>query len=281
MTTGDRLQGKIVITTGGTAGIGQASVDLFAREGATVVFTGRRRELGEAIEKEIGHGVEFVACDATDDVAVRGMIEGTAAKYGRIDALFNNASVPGPIGRIDDISMEQVDAQYRCVLRTVIVACQCAAPIMRRQRFGSIINNASVAAHRAGFASMIYGVFKAPVVHLTRALAVDLGEYAVRANSISPGPVATGMFGRLAEIEGDAAEQAADRVKEVLASATPIPRACLPEDVARVALFLASDDSSYVNGEDILVDGGLIQGRRQSDAMASAEEMVRMIRGKA
>lgn len=276
-----RLQGRVAIVTGGTVGIGRATVELFAQEGARVVFTGRRREVGEAVAAEIGRGAEFIACDATDDAAVRAMIEGTAGRHGRIDVLFNNASIPGPVGRIDEISIEEVDAQYRGVLRTVIFACRCVAPIMRRQRFGSIINNSSVAAHRAGFSSMIYGVFKAPVSHLTRALAVDLGEYGVRVNAISPGPVATGMYGRLAGLAGDAAEQAAERVLDTLARATPIPRACLPEDVARVALFLASDDASYVNGTDTLVDGGLIQGRRQSEAMAGAETLFRTIRGEA
>jgi len=134
--------------------------------------------------------------------------------------------------------------------------------VMRKQRSGSIINNGSVAASRAGYSSsMIYSAAKAAVVHLTRCVAMELGEQGVRVNSISPGGIATGIFGKALGLPLDKAEQTAEAVKQGLAAMQPIPRAGLPDDIANAAIFLASDESTFVNGLDLVVDGGLIGGR--------------------
>ena len=144
-----------------------------------------------------------------------------------------------------------------------------AAPGMRQRRAGSIINIGSVAAQRAGLsASIAYGVAKAGLVHLTRCVAMELGEDNIRSNSISPGSIATGIFAKTLGITGREADETAERVKDRLATLQAIPRAGLPDDIAHAAVFLASDEAGFVNGEDMVIDGGMIWGRRYSEANA-------------
>jgi len=137
-----------------------------------------------------------------------------------------------------------------------------AAPVMRSQGSGSIINNGSVAASRAGLSSsMCYSAAKAAVVHLTRCVAIKLGEDGVRVNAISPGGIATGIFGKAFGLPIEDAGQTAEQVKIALQGLQPIPRAGLPDDIANAAVFLASDESTFVNGHELIVDGGLVGGR--------------------
>lgn len=270
----DRLKGKVAIVTGATSGMGLRTAELYAAEGATVVLSGRRADLGEQAAARIGHGAEFVRCDVTDEADVRALIEGTAERHGRLDVLFNNAGGPAALGRVQDIDLADLDAAYNVLLRSVFACTGCAAPIMRTQRSGSIINNGSVAGYRAGFSSsMVYSLFKGAVVHFTKLAALELGEDFVRVNSISPGPIATDIFAKFAGMDDAASEGTAEKVKERLARATPIPRAGLVDDVAWAAVYLASDESSYINAQDILVDGGMIWGRRFSESDAGRQAM--------
>jgi NAD(P)-dependent dehydrogenase (short-subunit alcohol dehydrogenase family) len=141
-----------------------------------------------------------------------------------------------------------------------------AAPVMTAQKSGSIINNGSVAAHRAGFStSMIYSAAKAAVLHLTRCVAMQLGESGVRVNAISPGGIATGIFGKALGLPEAQAEASAAAMKARLAAAQPIPRAGITDDIAQCVIWLASDRATFVNGADIVVDGGVIGGRRYSE----------------
>ena len=139
---------------------------------------------------------------------------------------------------------------------------------MRAQNSGSIINVGSVAGHRAGYSSsMIYAVAKAAVIHMTRCAAMELGEDNVRVNSISPGGIATGIFAKGMGMEVEQAEATAEKVKTALAKLQAIPRSGVTDDIASAAVFLASDEAGFINGEDIVVDGGLIWGRRFSEVM--------------
>jgi len=145
----------------------------------------------------------------------------------------------------------------------VMLGMKHAAPLMKRQRAGSIINNGSVAAHLAGYSSsMVYSAAKAAVVHLTRCVAMELGEYGVRVNSVSPGAIATGILAKaLGMTDASKADAMAERIKPGYAAMQPIPRAGIADDIAQCACWLASDRSTFVNGEDVVVDGGLIRGR--------------------
>ncbi|MAL78670.1 MAG: 2,5-dichloro-2,5-cyclohexadiene-1,4-diol dehydrogenase [Sneathiella sp.] len=257
-----RLQGKVTVITGGTSGIGLRTVEIFANEGATVVFSGRRETEGRKIAEKLGDAVHFVRADASVEADMQSLILGTAEKFGRLDCLFNNAGGPAPVGSIETVDFEKAMAAMRLLFGGVLLGIKHAAPIMKKQGFGSIINNGSIAGHLAGYStSMVYSSAKAAVLQLTRSAAMELGESNVRVNSISPGAIATGIFGKALGLTGQAAEDTAEIAGEVLAKAQPIQRAGLPDDIAKAALFLASDDSTFINAADILVDGGMIGGR--------------------
>ena len=258
-----RLDGKVCIITGATSGIGRRTAEIFVAEGARVVIAGRREAEGQAVASALGTACDFVRTDVTDEAQVRALVDFTVARHGRVDCLFNNAGGPAPQGGIESIPAEGFDAAIATLLRSVVFGMKHVAPVMVRQRSGSLINNGSVAGHQAGLSSsLIYSAAKAAVIHLTRCVAMQLGEQGVRVNSISPGGIATGMFGKVAGLPAEQAERTAELAKGALAAMQPIPRAGLPDDVALAAVFLASDDSTFVNGHDLVVDGGLLGGQR-------------------
>ena len=271
-----RLEDKVCIITGATSGIGRRTAEIFAAEGAKLVIAGRREAEGAAVAESIGAACDFVRTDVTVEAQMQALIDFTLRKHGRIDCLFNNAGGPAPVGGIETIPVEGFDAAMAVLVRSVMLGMKHVAPVMLKQHSGSIINNGSVAAHRAGYSSsLIYGAAKAAVVHLTRCVAMQLGEAGVRANSISPGGIATGIFGKALGLPTDKAEQSAEAVKAGLAKMQPIPRAGLSEDIACAAVFLASDEAGFVNGHDLVVDGGLIGGRPWSQQQEGLRGMRR------
>jgi NAD(P)-dependent dehydrogenase (short-subunit alcohol dehydrogenase family) len=148
------------------------------------------------------------------------------------------------------------------LVRSVVLGMKHAAPHMKNQGSGSIINNGSIAGRLAGFSSsLIYGAAKAAVIHLSKCVAMELGESGVRVNSISPGLIATGIFGKALGLSVEAAERTQDTMRALSKNAQPIPRTGLPEDIAQAAVFLASDESSFINGHDLVVDGAVTGGR--------------------
>ena len=258
-----RLDGKITIVTGATSGIGRRTAEIFVKEGARVVATGRREELGRSLEAALGKdNCIFVKTDATQEADVKAMFAACLAKWGRLDCLFNNAGGPAPVGGIETVPVEGFDAAMATLVRSVMLGIKHAAPIMMKQGSGSIINNGSIAGRRAGYStSIIYGAAKAAVNHLTVCTAMQLGEKNVRVNSISPGGIATGIFAKALGVAPDKADGYAEAAKKMMATMQPIPRAGITDDIANAAVFLASDDSSFINGHDLVVDGGVVGGR--------------------
>jgi len=159
------------------------------------------------------------------------------------------------------------------LLRGVVLSMKHAAAVMLHQRSGSIINIASGAGLRAGYSGLTYSTAKAAVIHLTRCAAMELGEHAIRVNSISPGWILTGIFGKAFGLPGEVADRMSSVLEHRFATMQPIPRAGLPEDIARAALYLTSDGSSFVNGHNFLVDGGFSAGRSFSESNASFAEL--------
>jgi NAD(P)-dependent dehydrogenase (short-subunit alcohol dehydrogenase family) len=257
------LDGKVAIITGATSGIGERTAELFVEEGARIVFTGRRKPQGEAIAKRLGTNASFLAADATEEVDWERVVRHVLDRHGKLDALFNNAGGPAPTGGIEGIPVDGFDRAMAQLVRSVMLGMKHAAPIMKRQRAGAIINNGSIAGHLAGYSSsMIYSAAKAAVVHLTRCVAMELGEFGVRVNSVSPGAIATGILAKALGMKNvDEADGLADKIKVVYAGMQPIPRAGVPDDIGQCVAWLASDRASFVNGEDIVVDGGVIGGR--------------------
>jgi len=262
-----RLEGKIALVTGGTSGIGRRVIERFGEEGAKVAFTGRREELGAEVAQATG--AHFIHADAGKVEDAKRTVEETLERFGRIDILMNNAGAPAPGGRIEELPLDAFDTAFQVHLRGAVAHIKFAAPSMRAQGSGSIINVGSVAGHRAGYSSSTtYGMAKAAVIHMTRLVAMELGEDRVRVNSISPGGIATGIFAKSIGMDPAKAEETAEKVKSALANLQAVPRAGLTDDIANAALYLASDEASFVNGEDIVVDGGLIWGRKHSVVMA-------------
>ena len=257
-----RLEGKVAVITGATSGIGWRTAEIFVAEGAKVVAAGRRGAEGEALAKKLGANCLFKQTDVTDEAQMKALISHAVEKFGRIDCLFNNAGGPAQTGGIEGLDVAQFDAAMATLVRSVMLGMKHAAPHMRRQGSGSIINNGSIAGHLAGYSSsLVYGAAKAAVIHFTKCVAMELGEAGVRVNSISPGAIATGILAKAMGLEPGAADNKADVLEGLFKSAQPIPRAGSPDDIAHAAAFLASDQSSFINGADLVIDGGVIGGR--------------------
>ncbi len=269
-----RLNGKVALITGGASGIGDATARLFVAEGASVVIADVQDDRGTRLAAELGRGTMYVHADVRNEPDVRATIDAAVGRFGRLDCLFNNAGFAGVGGGVADIPADGFDDTIAVLLRAVFLGMKHAAPVMRRQHGGSIISTASVAGLRTGMGPHVYSAAKAAVIHLTRSVAMELGESGVRVNCICPGGIVTPIFGKAMGLAPDRADDTMPLMKGVLETMQPIRRAGLPEDIARAALWLASDDATFVNGHALVVDGGLIGGRLWSET----EERRKMLR---
>lgn len=269
-----RLDDKVAVITGATSGIGRRTAELFAKEGAYVVVSGRRQVEGQALASSLGPQALYVSADVAEDEQVENLIQTAMDKFGRIDCLFNNAGIPGKAGGVENLEGGQINSELAVLINGVLYGMKHVAPIMKRQGSGTIINTGSIAGQRAGYGvSLVYSLAKAAVIHASKCVAMELAEHKIRVNSLSPGAIVTGIFGKafgLDDAQADA-DGATDDLLDRFVGAQPYPRAGIAEDIARAALFLASDDSEFVTGTDILVDGGMIAGRRWSETMARWE----------
>ena len=260
-----RIAGKVALVTGGTSGIGEATVRLFVQEGARVVIAGRSAARGEALAAELGDQAVFAQGDVADEAGVVAAIEAAVARFGRLDVLFNNAGASSP-STCETFTEAQFAASMGLLLGSVVFGVKHAAPLMKAQGGGRIISTSSVAGLRGHMGDYLYSISKAGVAHATRLAAIELGRHGITVNSIAPGAVATPIFyGGSAAAEGlDPAHAAAKLAKLTanLAVATPRMQPGLTSDVAYAALFLAGDEAAHVNGHDLVVDGGMIAGGR-------------------
>jgi NAD(P)-dependent dehydrogenase (short-subunit alcohol dehydrogenase family) len=265
LATMGRLNGKVAVITGATSGIGLRTAEVFIAEGARTVIAGRRVSEGEALARKLGPDCIFLKTDVTDEDQVRALLALAVERFGRLDCLFNNAGGPAQVGGIEGLEVGRFDAAMATLVRSVMLGMKHAAPYMKKQGSGSIINNGSIAGRVAGYSSsLVYGAAKAAVIHLSRCVAMELGESGVRVNSVSPGLIATGIFAKALGLSIEAAEKTPQVVRDLGKSAQPIPRAGLPEDVAQAAVFLASDESSFISGHDLVIDGAMTGGRNWS-----------------
>jgi len=228
---------------------------------------------GAGLAEELGTSASYLHVDVSREADVSGAIAHAVARFGRLDCVFNNAGAGGVMGPIESIPAEGFDQTMGVLLRGVFLGMKHASPVMKRQGGGSIINTASVAGLQAGFGPHVYSAAKAAVVHLTRSVAMELGESGVRVNCICPGGIATPIFGGALGLAGPEADRIAEMMKTLLVARQPIQRAGLPEDIARAALWLASDDSSFVNGHALIVDGGLTGGRMWSVVQEQRQQL--------
>jgi NAD(P)-dependent dehydrogenase (short-subunit alcohol dehydrogenase family) len=249
-----RLNNKVVLITGGTSGIGEATALLFAQEGAEVVITARNRQRGEAalgrIKKEVGSEGLFLQADVSKAGDCRRVIEETVSAFGRLDILFNNAGVFYPHTALE-CSEKEWDEQIDINLKGTFLMSKFALPIMIAQSRGVIINNASGWGIVGGDHAVAYCASKGGVVLMTKAMAIDHGAKGIRVNCICPGDVETPMLPADAKMRGlkweDYIAGCAQRLLGRIGTAA---------EIAKAVLFLASDDSSFMTGAALVVDGG-------------------------
>ena len=260
-----RLGGKSALITGAASGIGEATARLFVTEGASVVIADVQDDRGRTLAAELGARAAYVHADVSREADVSAAVAETVKRFGRLDCLFNNAGYGGVTGPIEEIAVERFDETLGVLLRGVFLGMKHAAPVMKRQGGGTIISTASVAGLRCGYGPHVYSAAKAAVIHLTRSVAMELGEHNIRVNCICPGGIATPIFGLGLGLSPEKSREIVPLMKGVLEQFQPIPRSGLPEDIAHAALWLAGDDATFVNGEALVVDGGLTGGRRWSE----------------
>ena len=252
-----KLDGKVALVTGGASGIGAATVRLFAAEGARVVIADMQDDKGQDVARALGADGAFVHVNVTLEAEVQAAVETAVERWGRLDCLFNNAGFGGALGPIESTSVEEYDMTFDVLLKGVFLGIKHAAPVMKRQRAGSILSTASVAGIEAGVGPHLYSVAKAGVIHLTKSVALELGEYGIRANCICPGAIVTPLaVGRPAPTE-----RQVEGLRRGAADMHALGRVGEPEEIARAALWLASDDASFVTGQALAVDGGITAGR--------------------
>ncbi|WP_447969629.1 SDR family oxidoreductase [Nitrospira sp. M1] len=248
---GNKLEGKVSVITGGNSGIGLATAKLFQDEGATVVITGRRQEAVDNAVKDIGGtSIGFVS-DAGNMNDIHTLYANIQKDVGKIDVLFLNAGVAtfGPFMSMDEATFDQmVNVNFKGLFFNV----QQALPLLNEG--ASVIFNTSIADQKGFPATNVYAATKAAVRSLARTLAGELYEHKIRVNALAPGPIDTPIFDKLGF-----PEEAVGGIKEGFAGENPMKRMGTSEEVAKAALFLASDDSSYIMGIDLTVDGGMTQ----------------------
>ena len=261
-----RLANKVALITGGASGIGEGTVRLFAREGASVVVADILDDNGARLAGELGARAAYVHTDVSREADVQGAVAETVRRFGRLDCIFNNAGFGGVGGRIEAVDIAGFDQTIGVLLRGVLLGMKHAAPVMKRQGGGSIVSTASVAGLTAGFGPHVYSAAKAAVIQLTKTVAMELGEHNIRVNCICPGAIATPIFGKGLGLSAEQAEALVPQMKGILSNVQPIKRSGLPEDIAQAVLWLASDDATFVNGHALVVDGGLTGGRSWSES---------------
>ncbi len=247
-----KLENKVAIVTGATGGIGAEIAKEFAKEGAKVVVVGTNDERGAktvSAVKELGGEAFFRKTDLTSVSNLQGLIDDTVKTYGKVDILVNNAGADDPIyWSITDVTEEEYDRVMSVNTKIPFFLSQMAAPIMKENGGGSIINMASIASTGAGRGPVVYTISKHALVGVTRECAYFFGHDNIRVNCIEPGYIATRM---VAEAMKDDSIPFVPMVKS-----SPAERAGNPVEIAKVAVFLASDDSSYMHGAEICADGG-------------------------
>ena len=250
-----RLKGKVAIITGGAAGIGKATAKVFVEQGTTVCFCDVNEKAGQEVAKDLG--CAYATVDVSDRQAVQEWVDEVAGKFERVDVLVNNAGIlkDGLFVKIKDgelvkqMTEEAFDSVVNINLKGVFNCTQAAVPFMIRQGAGSIINASSVVGLDGNFGQTNYVATKAGVIGMTKVWARELGRYNIRVNAVAPGMVLTEMVQSMPK-----------DVLEAFSQKPPLKRLGTPEEIANLYLFLASDEASYISGEVIRIDGGMVIG---------------------
>jgi NAD(P)-dependent dehydrogenase (short-subunit alcohol dehydrogenase family) len=246
-----KLEGKIALVTGGTSGIGLATAKRFVAEGAKVVITGRRKDVLDAAVKEIGSSATGIQADAGNLADLDRLFAQIKQEHGRIDVLFANAG-GGEFATIDKITEEHFDKTFGTNVKGVVFTVQKALPLIPDG--GTIVLNASIVSVKGIPAFGVYNATKAAVRSFARTWTNELKDRQIRVNVVSPGPIDTPAIDGLTKTEEEAKQ-----FKAGMAAQVPLGRIGHPDEIAKAVVFLASDDSSFVAGVELFVDGGMVQ----------------------
>lgn len=254
-----RLAGKIAVITGSGSGIGRSSALLFAAEGATVIVNDLDAEKGRETAEDIaasGGSAVFLQADVTDPQQVQAMVESVISRFGRIDVLFNNAGVSG-VGMLHEVEPDVWDRVMTVNVRGVYLPCKYTLPYMMERRSGSIINMSSCIAEIGLAKRASYAATKGAVLSLTKSMQVDYAPFGIRVNALLPGTILTPFVEAYVRESYENPEEAFASLKTRQLSGD-LGR---PEDVAKAALFLASDESKFMMGSPLYIDGGVVFGK--------------------
>jgi len=248
------MSNPVVLITGALTGIGRATAVAFAKEGASIVASGRREAEGKTLEAELRSlGVEaaFIRADVRHDDEVRNLVDQTVARFGRIDSAVNAAGTEGQPGPLIDQSSESYAATFDTNVLGTLLSLKHELRVMQAQGHGSIINISSTFGHEGAAGAAVYAASKHAVEGLTKSAALEGARSGVRVNAVAPGPTETGMLNRFT---GTAERKAA------LAKTVPLGRVGEPGEIARAAVFLASEKASFITGQILTADGGKTAG---------------------
>jgi len=249
---------RICFVTGGASGIGAACVRRFIAAGYRVAFGDLQIEKGVALAHELGERAAFARLDVSAESEFAAALDVTVQRWGHIDCLVNNAAVAGVMGSVASIPMDEYDYACHIIQRSVFIGLKHAARHMQPRRTGSIVNIASISGLKGGYGPHVYSACKAAVVSLTESVALELAESGIRVNAVCPGNIETPIH---TGVRDERWKERIARIRTELVDEQPIPRMGLPEEIAAAVLWLASDESSYVTGHALAVDGGLMAGR--------------------
>ena len=248
------MKNKVILITGALTGIGRATAIAFSREGAHVVVCGRHDDAGNALVTElraVGAEAEYIHADVRHEDDVRGLVDRTVKRFGRLDVAVNNAGTEGKPGPVTEQTAESYASTFDTNVLGTLLSLKHELRVMLPQRQGSIVNVSSTFGRAGGPGASVYVASKHAVEGLTKAAALEVAGSGVRVNVVAPGPIETGMLNRFT---GDEEKKAA------LVSRVPLKRAGLPEEIAQTIVFLASEKASFITGVSIAVDGGKLAG---------------------
>ena len=259
-----RLAGKVAVITGGASGIGRGTVQRFVAEGARVLIADIKDAEGRALADELGEAAAYHRCDVLSEADIETVMAKAVETFGGLDILFNNAGAGGARETITEMTGDAWDFSQNLLLRSVALGIRYAIPHMKARNGGAIVNTASIAGTQAGAGPIAYSVAKAGVIHLTRVAAAELARDRIRVNAICPGLILTEIFTPSDMVPPAMAEMIKAGMRQRAPNVQPLEHAGAPLDIANAALFFASDESAFVTGVSMLVDGGMHVGPRES-----------------